>query len=678
MDDQNLIIEPEIKTDIITEKISNEIIHTEESQECNEFYEKNLNVLKEKHQHVYKMIKAYEEGTYKSKTSNFYEGIYLANNEFKKVVNIVIRKQNENYMVCDHNDPLKQSQEWLDKRVDENNKTEILFGLGMGFHIDLLMEKYPEKKLLIIEPSVELFIYLISSRDMTKIFNKCWILLEESFDIFLKNFLTLYWDARNKGIFKLQAINVYSVVFDTIWNEFREKFKKQMNALFVDTATRKKLTELWLNNYISNIKRINEASNADGFLGKFKGVPGILVSAGSSLEDNIHLVKDIKDKCLLLSASSARLSMKQHNISPHMFMTVDASDGETRIVDGIENDNEYMVYSNQLTPKSLEIYDGKKIFINYNSDFYTTNFLAWAGIKSGHVISAPSVANTCFDFLYRLGCNPIIFIGQDLAFTKNKQYAGKIDYGVDMPEEEFAKLGYVQVEDIHGNMVYTMPPFLAMRNCFEDQIRGAKLENPELEVINCTEGGLNLEGAKNEKLEDIISKYMSTDNKVDSNVVNDINVVNMIEELYQNSMFGDFTDKVTEFNKFLVTELDGLKNLTFKQKKMLNVIEKFKVTSKDRKDKFDKLLKETDYMSKMREESMIFKLLISPLLQVDLFQMGIKFVTENEHETNFEKKRRVYVGTLREQIKMIDEKIGWVRGMLEEKKLDTVVDVELS
>ncbi len=631
------------------------------TQSYNVFYETNMTTLKEKHKHVYDKIKAYEEGEYKSKVSNMYDAIFLAHNDNDEniILNVVINKDNQNYLVCDHNNPTKQAEQWLEKQVDGTNKVELLFGLGLCYNIELLMEKYPQKKILVIEPSVELLIYLISSRDMTKILNKVWLLLEEDFDTFLKNFLGLYWDARNKGVFKLQAINVYSIVFEPIWIEFREKLKKQINALTVDTATRKKLTQLWLSNYLTNIKRIKEASNADGFLGKFKDVPGILVSAGASLEDNIHLLKDVKDKILLLSASSARLAMKQHNISPHMFMTVDASEGETRIVENVENDNETMVYSNQLTTKSLDLFDGKKLFINYNSDFYTTNFLNWAGIKSGYVMSAPSVANTCFDLLYRLGCNPIIFIGQDLAFTKNKQYAGKIDYGLNMEEEGFKELGYPLVDDIYGNQVYTMPSFLAMKNCFEDQIQKAKLEKPDLVVLNCTEGGLNIEGAKNEKLEDVVGKF-----------ADDNNVTKLIEELYQDNMFEDFTDKIIEFNKYLTKELDGLKEFTSKQNAMLDKIEKFKVKNLKKKLKFDKLLKETDWMSKQREQTMIYRLLISPLLQVDLFTMGIKFVKDNEHEKNFERKRKVYVETLRSQIKLIEDKIDMVKDLLKEEGIE--------
>jgi len=637
------------------------------SKQSEDYYDINIAIIKEKHPHVYKMVKAYEEGTYKSKTENVFDEVYLAHNDTGQVVNIVVSKNGQNYLVCDHKDPIDQAKTWMETTIDDNNKIEIVYGLGCGYHIEAILEKYPYKRIMIVEPNVKLLLYLISSRDMTTILNKCWIFLEEEFDQFLKNFLQLYWDAKNKGVFKLQIINVYNLVFSDIWIQFRDKFKEQMNALTVDTTTRKFLTELWLNNYTKNIYKLKDASNCDGFLGKFKNVPGILVSAGSSLEGNVHLLNEIKDKCLIVSASSARLSMKQFDVSPHMFITVDASDGETRIVENVENDNEYMVYSNQLTPKSLDIYDGKKIFINYNSDFYTVNFMNWAGIQSGHIMSAPSVANTCYDFLYKLGCNPIIFIGQDLSFTKNKQYAGKIDYGIDMEEQEWIDNGYPQVDDMYGNKVFTMPPFLAMRNCFEDQIRMTKMLNPELDVINCTEGGLNILGARNEKLADIIKDFSKQE----------INVIDLIEELYQNSMFEDYTEKIEQFNKMLFDELQGLKKMIQEQYVKLDEVEKFRITKNNHKE-FDALLTETDLMSKQREATIIYKLMLSPLLQVDLYQIGIKFVQENEKEKDFKKKRKAYLKTLREQIGMIEGKIDYVEGLLKGKDNEEVImdDIE--
>lgn len=633
-----------------------EVCENKKPELSKKYYDMNLEIIKEKHPHINKLIESYLKNEYISKTKNCFDSVYLANNEDGNIVNIVIKKDNENYLICDHINPEKQAQEWIETCIDNVNKIELIYGMGMGYHIDAIINKYPTKKIMIIEPSIELFIYILSTRDLSNILNKCWILIEESFDVFLKNFLQLYWDAKNKGVFKLQIINVYNLVFSDIWVEFRDKFKNQMNALNVDTTTRKILTELWLSNYIKNIKELKNASNCDGFLNKFKGIPAILVSAGASLEKNIHLLKDVKDKCLIMSASSARLSMKQFGVSPHLFFTVDASEGEIRIVKDVENENEYMVYSNQIYPESLKVFDGKKIFINYNSDFYTINFLNWAGIKSGHIMSAPSVANTCFDMLVKLGCNPIIFIGQDLSFVKNKQYAGTIDYGLDMEEEEWIKQGYPQVDDIYGEKVFTMPTFLAMKNCFEDQITLVKKLFPELDIINCTEGGIGIGGVRNEKLQDVIENFKD-----------EINVTKLIEELYKESLFNDPSEKIKEFNKMLVKQLNDLEKSILEQKKTLKKAKDFKVTSQEKSEEFNQLLSEIDNISKHRESLPIYKLLLSPVLQVDLFQMGVNFVKENEHETNFEKRRKSYVETLRNQLNLILKKLGKIRDWLEEE-----------
>lgn len=623
-------------------------------EEAEKHYDINIKLIEEKHSHIFAKIKAFEEGTYKSKTEGVFDCIYLAHNEEGQVLNIVLTKDNENYLVCDHNDSLNQAKEWLNSCIDDNNKIELLYGMGMGYHIDEIFEKYPYKRIMIIEPNIELFIHLLHSRDLSNILTRCWIFLEEDMDVVLKNFLQLYWDAKNKGVFKLQSINIYNIIFNEDWNKFSNKFKDQINALTVDTTTRKVLTETWLSNYTDNIYKIKEASNANGFLGQFKDIPAILVSAGSSLEKNIHLLKDIKDKCLIVSASSARLCMKQYGVSPHMFTTVDASEGEKRIVENIENDNEYMVYSNQIYPKSLEIFDGKKIFINYNSDFYTLNFLAWAKIESGYIMSAPSVSNTVYDFLFKLGCNPIIFIGQDLSFTQNKQYAGEIDYGIKMSDEELKASGYVLTKDIYDNDVYTMPTFLAMKNCFEDQIVYTKKLNPELDVINCTEGGIGIKGARNERLEDIIKDFK------------DNNVMELLEKLYKNSMFNDFSDKIREFNDILLSELAKVTELIKEQYKKLKEVEKYKIDNKSPENmrKFDELLTEADTFSKTRETMWIYKLMLSPLLQVDLFKMGVEFIQQNEKETNFKKKRKSYLTTLRNQLALIEEKIKYVEDLL--------------
>ena len=61
--------------------------------------------------------------------------------------------------------------------------------------------------------------------------------------------------------------------------------------------------------------------------------------------------------------------------------------------------------------------------MNFSVDYYSMEFLKFSGIESEIFQSGPSVSNTSFDIAYKMGCYPIIFMGQDLAFTNTLQVA---------------------------------------------------------------------------------------------------------------------------------------------------------------------------------------------------------------------------------------------------------------
>jgi len=53
-----------------------------------------------------------------------------------------------------------------------------------------------------------------------------------------------------------------------------------------------------------------------------------------------------------------------------------------------------------------------------------------------------------------MGCDPIIIIGQDMAFTYGSMYAGEVP-GTVVDGAGKQKKGYVLAKDIYGNEVYT-------------------------------------------------------------------------------------------------------------------------------------------------------------------------------------------------------------------------------
>jgi len=95
-------------------------------------------------------------------------------------------------------------------------------------------------------------------------------------------------------------------------------------------------------------------------VGKFKGIPGILVSAGPSLEKNIHLLKGLEDKCVIMAAGTAVRIMEDFGLAPHFMVGIDAGAKEGEIHSNVKNKDIYFIYSNQVSTYSVDGYKGPK------------------------------------------------------------------------------------------------------------------------------------------------------------------------------------------------------------------------------------------------------------------------------------------------------------------------------
>ena len=127
------------------------------------------------------------------------------------------------------------------------------------------------------------------------------------------------------------------------------------------------------------------------------------------------------------------------------------------------------------------------------------------------------------------GCDPIIMVGQDLAFTGGDVYhregadgatqlvdtelSGQCKLTGFGPERsrtlngnEHAIFNVVEVPAINGGTVLTSTSFNAFRQVLEDMARDWAGSTA---LLNCTEGGANIEGWSNAMLADVLSRLPS-------------------------------------------------------------------------------------------------------------------------------------------------------------------------
>jgi hypothetical protein len=100
------------------------------------------------------------------------------------------------------------------------------------------------------------------------------------------------------------------------------------------------------------------------------------------------------------------------------------------------------------------------------------------------------VATSALDLACRMGANPIIFVGQDFAYSWNREYASHtIFHG---SYSDVSVVGTSRSRDIRGEEIPTTENLIAYRDYFVRRMTQAAATR----FINATEGGILTQGAE--------------------------------------------------------------------------------------------------------------------------------------------------------------------------------------
>lgn len=611
--------------------------------------EENLKVLREYHPDISNKLDAYIEGRY-TKRYNAIERIVLARQD-EMVINMLVFINGQQYLLYDHDNPIYQAYSWIDSYIDPSNSIDIVFGMGFGFHLNVLITSFKNKNIILIEPDIELFYQILKVRDVKQILEKCEIFVDEYVDSILEKTNRVFWDKKAVGI-ELEPFGVYADMFEELWSDFRNKFMKQAQSFTVDINTRRHFGELWTHNYVKNCLRLSRASNSEGLIGKFKGIPGILVSAGPSLSKNVQLLKGVEDKCVIMAAGTAVNILEKYDVKPHFMVGIDASESEAEIHRKVKNRDIYFIYSNQVATGSLTYYQGPKFFMNYTADQYSAQFLNFAGIKSTFFLSGPSVSNTCFDLLYKMGCNPIIIVGQDLAYTSGQLYAGEEKLPAFEQESDNNKNEFIREKDIYGNDIFTSLGFIGIRNWFEGIFKKAA---DTVEIINATEGGLNIEYSRNDSLSNVINKgnFKSPD------------INNMIKNIYKEYAFKENVNaELEKYMQFIMDEIEKLDGYSKDQLRLVNLIKRDVYHPEKNRKIFERTVNSINSLSDMVIGSPIYYPILRNLIEIEFFLISRQVDLTTGDAKSYDQAKEVYLNGIIEQNKILNERLAEVKKIL--------------
>jgi len=494
--------------ELITEKIvQNKTRRNMMAQEFSDYYEANLKLLKKHHPTIWEII------TEKDLTP---EGeVFVSPND---KVNLKVENSNgELVNLHDFDNPEAEVPLFLDMVQESSTGVVVLIGMGLGYTpLSLLSKRENIRHLVVFEANPCIFVQALRYMDLSSMLQDPRLLLGVGAN---PNAEAVFASASRA--LKLEQIHMLQHIPSLTLN--KESYQKLydlayncVNTMNVGGATIFRFGHEFVINRFMHLSSIHHNCLLESLKGKFSKVPAIMVAGGPSLDKNIHLLKEFKDKAIIFAIDTVLPTLLDHGVTPDFVSSIDPQEMTYEKfadivpkIDGVP----FLICSAWLHPKIPKLFPADQVFWSFTGNPIEKwfNGLMGGSISTG---GAGTVAHMNLIAALIMGCSPIVFVGQDLAFSDDRDHAGG---AVLKDQENVNKLikspESLYVDATNGGKVITSRGLLSVKGTFEKMIR-----NDKNHYINATEGGADIKGTEVMPLQDVLDLYCIDNHNVASSV----------------------------------------------------------------------------------------------------------------------------------------------------------------
>ncbi|MCD6574546.1 motility associated factor glycosyltransferase family protein [Candidatus Aerophobetes bacterium] len=418
-------------------------------------------------------------------------------------------------------DPFREAKNFIRGYDLEDTLFLIVVGFGLGYHVKEIIDNYPWIKLVIvIEPQPSFFKLALSLLDLSPLFSSPRVkLIVEDSPLNIKGKLLPVGETFLTGKTSIVFHNPSFNLLDKRGDEVKKSIHDTIFWSRTNLTTNIAKGGTFQRNILTNIPQVISNPGIKNLFGKFKNKPAICVAAGPSLNKNVHLLKEVENKALIICVDAALRTLLEHQIEPHIVVSIDYGVGVRNLFDGVmeRTENLFLAADPEVYPDVLSDFKGKKFIINIHKPIarWLNNFVE----DKGFLEKGASVAHTAFSLARALGADPIILTGQDLCYPGGFTHAEgalprkRIAIGIDKRtgrkyllirsnDGKWIGRDLVMVKDIYGRDIPTTMDMYSYLVYFERIISLTKAK-----CIDATEGGAKIEGTEIMTLREVIDKY---------------------------------------------------------------------------------------------------------------------------------------------------------------------------
>jgi hypothetical protein len=284
----------------------------------------------------------------------------------------------------------------------------------------------------------------------------------------------------------------------------------------IDTMIATRVSKLadWTQQTAANAPHFLRTPGLSRLRGVFRNRPAVIAAAGPSLDKQLETLRHYRDRVVVIAIGPSLGALRKAGIEPDLVHVLESSDVAHQLTRSGATENLNLV----LTPKTYAgLYElpVRSRFVAYTGAEPLASWLAGELGDRHRIPAAGSVALSAVHVAQALGANPVILIGQDLAFADGRVYASGSCYeriGFETKGDRFQYQNMeeraavyagdrarmrrlttqrlVWVDGWHGERVPTSVTYAT----FIQYYRGIaeQVSRAGTRLVNCTEGGAHI------------------------------------------------------------------------------------------------------------------------------------------------------------------------------------------
>jgi hypothetical protein len=372
----------------------------------------------------------------------------------------------------------------------------LVFGVGLGYHLAALGERYPASRLVAFDPSAEII----------NAFNRFGPPDVRRRDVIHD------WDALNDLLHKevvhgdhpdpvTLVLPAYRTLFPRQASTFEDIIRAARVRRAVIDKTNREKGDLFLSHLADNLAVVMKTPLLTDLFGRFSHKPGFIIGSGPSIAQDMDRLAELGRYGLVLAAGSAVRPMTAAGATPHVAVVVEAEDTSDYLAGLPVAPDTILAVASAAHPNhfAVEGYTRTVYHLSPGAAYlYGTDYF---------VPQAGTAGSAAFTLGLLLGLDPLILIGQDQAFSAGRMHAPGTPGDIPLNPD----LASFRVPGLKGDRLPTHSAFAASLHWYAESIRHMKVKWAGRRVVNAAADGARIPGTAVIPLERVLSRLKKID-----------------------------------------------------------------------------------------------------------------------------------------------------------------------